>query len=152
MQRKFTLVRVFFRDYYASMWERTPYIALNFRTLTNNVHEYYIFCKMCGYPQFSSWISVTLVKIYISCLIINHGKNTFELVDTISIVLSKIAVVVILVKTGFFSEFLKYGFSAPQVGERKTGIIQWTTALTSARGQRKQKQRAGNNKSERLRI
>lgn len=37
--------------------------------------------------------------------------------------LSKIAeVVVILVKTGFFSEFLKYGFSAPQVGERKTGI------------------------------
>ena len=123
---------------------------------------------MCGYPQFSSWISVTLVKIYISCLIINHGKNTFELVDTISIVpitpktffakvnccvmLSKIAVVVILVKTGFFSEFLKYGFSAPQVGERKTGIIQWTTALTSARGQRKQKQRAGNNKSERLRI
>ena len=112
----------------------------------------YIFCKMCGYPQFSSWISVTLVKIYISCLIINHGKNTFELVDTISIVLSKIALVVILVKTGFFSEFLKYGFSAPQVGERKTGIIQWTTALTSARGQRKQKQRAGNNKSERLRI
>ena len=100
---------------------------------TNNVHELYIFCKMRGYPPFSSLISVTLVKIYISCLIVNQGKNTFELVDTISIVpitpktsfakvnycvmLSKIAeLVVILVKTGFFSEFLKYGFSAPQVG------------------------------------
>ena len=74
---------------------------------------------MRGYPQFSSWISVTLVKIYISCLIVNQDKNTFELVDIISVVpitpktffakvnccvmLSKIAeVVVILVKTGFF--------------------------------------------------
>ena len=34
---------------------------------------------MRGYPQFSFWISMTLVKIYISCIIINRGKNTFEL-------------------------------------------------------------------------
>ena len=38
--------------------------------------------KMRGYPQFSFWISMKLVKIYISCIIINRGKNTFELVGT----------------------------------------------------------------------
>ena len=38
---------------------------------------------MRGYPQFSFWISITLVKIYISCIIINQGKNTFELVGTV---------------------------------------------------------------------
>ena len=39
--------------------------------------------KMRGYPQLSFWISMTLVKIYISCIIINRGKNTFELVGTV---------------------------------------------------------------------
>ena len=39
--------------------------------------------KMHGYPQFSFWISMKLVKIYISCIIINRGKNTFELVGTV---------------------------------------------------------------------
>ena len=39
--------------------------------------------KMRGYPQFSFWISITLVKINISCVIINRGKNTIELVGTI---------------------------------------------------------------------
>ena len=40
---------------------------------------------MRGYPQFSFWISVhvTVLKIYISCIIINRGKNTFELVGTV---------------------------------------------------------------------
>ena len=38
---------------------------------------------MRGYPQFSFWISITLVKIYISCVIINRGKNTIELVGTV---------------------------------------------------------------------
>ena len=38
---------------------------------------------MCGYPQFSFSISITLVKIYISRIIINRGKNTFELVGTV---------------------------------------------------------------------
>ena len=38
---------------------------------------------MHGYPQFSFWISMTLVKIYISCIIINRGKNTFELVGIV---------------------------------------------------------------------
>ena len=38
---------------------------------------------MRGYPQFSFWISITLVKIYSSCIIINRGKNTFELVGTV---------------------------------------------------------------------
>ena len=38
---------------------------------------------MRGYPQFPFWISITLVKIYISCIIINGGKNTFELVGTV---------------------------------------------------------------------
>ena len=38
---------------------------------------------MRGYPQFSFWISITLVKIYIPCVIINRGKNTIELVGTV---------------------------------------------------------------------
>ena len=38
---------------------------------------------MRGYPQFSFWISITLVKIYISCIITHRGKNTFELVGTV---------------------------------------------------------------------
>ena len=38
---------------------------------------------MRGYPQFSFWISIALVKIYISCIIINLSKNTFELVGTV---------------------------------------------------------------------
>ena len=38
---------------------------------------------MRGYPEFSFWISITLIKIYISCIIINRGKNTFELVGTV---------------------------------------------------------------------
>ena len=37
---------------------------------------------MRGYPQFSLWISIALAKIYISCIIITEGKNTFELVGT----------------------------------------------------------------------
>ena len=39
--------------------------------------------KMRGYPQFSFWISITLVKIYIPCVVINRGKNTIELVGTV---------------------------------------------------------------------
>ena len=38
---------------------------------------------MRGYPQCSFWISITLVKIYIPCIIINQGKNTIELVGTV---------------------------------------------------------------------
>ena len=38
---------------------------------------------MRGYPQFSFWISITLVKIYISCIIITRGKNVFELIGTV---------------------------------------------------------------------
>ena len=38
---------------------------------------------MRGYPQFSFWISIALVKIYFSCIIINRVKNTFELVGTV---------------------------------------------------------------------
>ena len=36
--------------------------------------------EMRGSPQFSFWISITLVKIYISCVIISRGKNIFDLV------------------------------------------------------------------------
>ena len=38
---------------------------------------------MRGYPQFSFWILITLVKIYISCIIMNRGKNICELVGTV---------------------------------------------------------------------
>ena len=33
---------------------------------------------MRGYPQFSFWISIGLVKIYISCIITHRGKNIFK--------------------------------------------------------------------------
>ena len=38
---------------------------------------------MRDYPEFSFWISITLVKIYISCIIIKRGKNTIEFVGTV---------------------------------------------------------------------
>ena len=38
---------------------------------------------MRGYPQVSFWISIALVKKYISCVIINRCKNTFDLVGTV---------------------------------------------------------------------
>ena len=43
---------------------------------------------MRGYPQLSFWISITLVKIDISCIIINRGKNPFELVGAVKALLS----------------------------------------------------------------
>ena len=57
---------------------------------------------MRGYPQFSFWISITLVKIYISYIIINRSKNTFEVVGTAlnaSIKFEKIAMVMIRYNT-----------------------------------------------------
>ena len=36
---------------------------------------------MRRYPQFSFWISIVLVNIYIFCIIINRGKNTFKVVS-----------------------------------------------------------------------
>ena len=38
--------------------------------------------KMRGYPQFSFWISITLVEICISRIFNKPRKNTFELVGT----------------------------------------------------------------------
>ena len=39
--------------------------------------------KMRGYPQFSFWISIGLVKIYISCIITHRGKKHLLLVGTV---------------------------------------------------------------------
>ena len=39
--------------------------------------------KMRGYPQFSFWISITLVKICFSRIVSKPRKNTFELVGTV---------------------------------------------------------------------
>ena len=38
---------------------------------------------MRGYHQFSFLISIALVKIYVSCIIINRAKDTIELVGTV---------------------------------------------------------------------
>ena len=38
---------------------------------------------MRGYPQFSFWISITLVKICFSRIFSKPRKNTFELVGTV---------------------------------------------------------------------
>ena len=37
---------------------------------------------MCGYPQFSFWIPVTLAKIFSSCNSHKPRKNTFVLAST----------------------------------------------------------------------
>ena len=39
--------------------------------------------KMRGYPQFSFWISITLVKICFSRIFSKPRKNTFESVGTV---------------------------------------------------------------------
>ena len=63
-------------------FEKERHTLLNILELfTNIVHE--LSLKNRWYPQFSCWISITLVKIYLSCIIINRGKNTFELVGTV---------------------------------------------------------------------
>ena len=59
--------------------ERHTWLCI-LKLFTNIVHE--LSLKMRGYPQFSFLISITL-KIYISCIIINRGKNSFELVGTV---------------------------------------------------------------------
>ena len=41
---------------------------------TNIVHELSL-----KNAQFSFWISITLGNIYLSCIVINRGKNIFEL-------------------------------------------------------------------------
>ena len=38
---------------------------------------------MRGYPQFSFWISIALVKIYYPRIVIKHTKNTSLLVGTV---------------------------------------------------------------------
>ena len=48
---------------------------------TNIVHE--LSLKNAWLPPFSFWISITLVKTYLFCIIINRGKHTFELVGTV---------------------------------------------------------------------
>ena len=45
---------------------------------------------MRGYPQFSFWISITLVKICFSRIFSKTRKNTFELVGTVLNVNSEI--------------------------------------------------------------
>ena len=42
-----------------------------------------IFEKCVVTPNFLCWILITLAKIYISYIIINRGKNIFELIGTV---------------------------------------------------------------------
>ena len=64
---------VFFRDNEASIWIKTPYIALYFTAFWNNCCLL-ISKKMRGYPQFSFWISIALAKISFSRIVINRAK------------------------------------------------------------------------------
>ena len=47
-----------------------------------NIVDYYL-RKMRGYPQFSFWILITLLKICFSRIFSKPRKNTFELVGTV---------------------------------------------------------------------
>ena len=51
------------------------------KLFTNIVHE--LSLKNAWLPPIFFWISITLVKIYLSCIISNPGKNTLELVGTV---------------------------------------------------------------------
>jgi len=61
-----------------------PYIALYFKAF----YKYYssIIFEKC--VVFFLDFSIVLVKIYISCIIINRGKSTFELVGTILMIIT----------------------------------------------------------------
>ena len=58
-------------------------MALYFKALfTNTVLLIFYLRKVRGYPKFSFWISITLVKICFSRIFSKQRKNTFELVGT----------------------------------------------------------------------
>ena len=59
-----------------------PYIALYLKAFYKYC-SLIIFKKMRGYPQFSFWISITLVQICFSRIFSKRRKNTFELVGTV---------------------------------------------------------------------
>ena len=60
--------------------ERHTWLCI-LKLFTNVVHE--LSLKNAWLPPISFSISITLVKIYISHIVINWGKNNFELVGTI---------------------------------------------------------------------
>ena len=81
------------RRFYSSMGNPSGLKGLSFNLGKNAMHCFVFqsflqillinyLPKMHGYPQCSFLISITLFKIYISHIIINQGKNTFELVGT----------------------------------------------------------------------
>ena len=45
------------------------------KLFTDIIHELSSKKLMHGYPQFSFWISIGLVKIYITCIITHRGKK-----------------------------------------------------------------------------
>ena len=51
------------------------------KLFTNIIHQ--LFLKNAWFRPIFFWISITLFKIYSSCMIIIRGKNTFELVGTV---------------------------------------------------------------------
>ena len=62
-----------FREIIKFQFEKERHtLFCNLKLFTNIVLE--LSLKMRGYPEFSFWISMTLGKIYISCIIINRGK------------------------------------------------------------------------------
>ena len=63
-------------------FEKERHTLLCILKLLTNIN-YPLSLEKGGYPQFSFWISIALVKIYISYITINRGKNTFELVGTV---------------------------------------------------------------------
>ena len=69
----------FFRENYASIWKRTPYIAYLYFLTFYKYCSLIIFEKCVVTPKlFSFWISITLVKICFSRIVTKPRKNTFE--------------------------------------------------------------------------
>ena len=59
---------------------QSNYFGFGFTTL--NWNSLYL-GKLRGYPQFSCWISIALIKICVSRIFSKPRKNTFELVGTV---------------------------------------------------------------------
>ena len=71
-----------FQDIIKLQFEKERHtLFCNLKLFTNIIHQLSV--KNAWLPQFSFWISIALVKIYIFCIIINRRKNTFELVGTV---------------------------------------------------------------------
>ena len=88
------------------------------------------------YPQFSYWISITLVKICFFRIVSKPHKNTFELVDTVLKMESLTCVIQLVKDTCYMGsiDLTDAYYSVPMATEhRKYLTFAWKTHFTNTR-------------------